>query len=117
MTPGAFAVVFYGAGAPVPDRGLVLRCGAGCGGTEGMKEQLEKLGGKAAKGDAIRTRMDRELETCCYDDPLLHKKFSEQVKETLAEYRASRNDDAYLFKSEQVLDYGDTKTVFGKTVL
>ncbi|MDF9407178.1 type I restriction endonuclease subunit R [Pelotomaculum isophthalicicum JI] len=70
----------------------------------GMKEQLEKLDSKAAKGDAIRTRMDRELETCRYDDPLLHKKFSEQLKETLEEYRASRNDDSYLFKMEKIAD-------------
>ncbi len=72
--------------------------------TEGMKEQLEKLDSKAAKGDAIRTRMDRELETCRYDDPLLYKRFSEQVKETLEEYKASRNDDAYLFKMEKMAD-------------
>ncbi|GBF33331.1 type I restriction-modification system restriction subunit R [Desulfocucumis palustris] len=72
--------------------------------TEGMKEQLEKLDGKAAKGDAIRTRMDRELETCRYDDPLLYKRFSQQVKETLEEYKAARNDDAYLFKMEKMAD-------------
>ncbi len=72
--------------------------------TEGMKEQLEKLDSKAAKGDAIRTRMDRELETCRYDDPLLYKRFSEQVKETLEEYKVSRNDDAYLFKMEIMAD-------------
>ncbi|KFI37917.1 deoxyribonuclease HsdR [Peptococcaceae bacterium SCADC1_2_3] len=72
--------------------------------TEGMKEQLEKLDNKAAKGDAIRTRMDRELETYRYDDPLLYKKFSEQVKETLAEYKAARNDSSYLFKMEKMAD-------------
>ena len=72
--------------------------------SEGMKEQLEKLGSKSAKGDAIRTRMDRELETCHYDDPLLYKKFSEQVRETLEEYKASRNDDSYLYKMEKMAD-------------
>ncbi|OPY55825.1 MAG: Type-1 restriction enzyme R protein [Pelotomaculum sp. PtaU1.Bin035] len=71
---------------------------------EGMKEQLEKLDSKAAKGDAIRTRMDRELETCRYDDPLLHKKFSEQIRETFEEYKASRNDDSYLYKMEKIAD-------------
>jgi type I restriction enzyme R subunit len=76
--------------------------------TEGMKEQLEKMDSKAAKGDAIRTRMVGELETCRYDDPLLYKKFSEQVKETLAEYKASRNDDSYLFNMEKMAD--DFKT-------
>lgn len=71
---------------------------------EGMKEQLGKLESKAAKGDAIRTRMVGELETCRYDDPLLYKKFSEQVKETLAEYKASRNDDSYLCRMEKMAD-------------
>lgn len=72
--------------------------------TEGMKEQLDKLGSKAAKGDAIRTRMDKELEAYRYDNPLIYKKFSEQVRETLAEYMSSRNDDAYLFKMEKMAD-------------
>jgi type I site-specific deoxyribonuclease, HsdR family len=72
--------------------------------TKGMQEQLERLESKTAKGDAIRTRMAGELETYRYDDPLLYKKFSEQVKETLAEYRASRNDDTYLFKMEKMAD-------------
>jgi len=72
--------------------------------TEGMQQQLEKLDSKAAKGDAIRTRMKGELETYRYDDPLLYKRFSDQVKETLAEYKASRNDDTYLFRMEKMAD-------------
>jgi type I restriction enzyme R subunit len=72
--------------------------------TEGMREQLERLASKAARGDAIRTRMIGELETHRYDDPLLYRKFSEQVRETLDEYRASRNDDSYLSKMEQKAD-------------
>ena len=72
--------------------------------TQGMREQLDRLDGKAAKGDAIRTRMDRALETYRYDDPLLYRRFSEQVKETLAEYQASRNDDAYLLVMEKMAD-------------
>lgn len=72
--------------------------------TEGMKEQLDQLDSKAAKGDAIRTRMVGELETCRYEDPLLYKKFSEQVKETLAEYKSSRNDASYLYKMEKMAD-------------
>jgi type I restriction enzyme R subunit len=72
--------------------------------TEGMREQLEKLASKAARGDAIRTRMIGELATYRYDDPLLYKKFFERVKETLEEYRTSRNDDSYLSKMEQMAD-------------
>jgi len=72
--------------------------------TAGMQAQLEKLDSKAAKGDAIRTRMAGELETYRFDDPLLYREFSEQVKETLAEYRASRNDDSYLFRMEKMAD-------------
>jgi type I restriction enzyme R subunit len=72
--------------------------------TEGMKAQLEKLDSKAAKGDAIRTRMDKELETCRYDDPLLYKRFFAQVQETLEVYKASRNDDVYFFEMEKMAD-------------
>jgi type I restriction enzyme R subunit len=72
--------------------------------TEGMRDQLERLDSKAARGDAIRTRMIWELETYRYDDPLLYKKFFGRVKETLEEYRASRNDDSYLSKMEQMAD-------------
>lgn len=72
--------------------------------TEGMREQLGRLYSKAARGDAIRTRMTGELETCRYDDPLLYKRFSEQVRETLEEYRASRNDDWYLLAMEKMAD-------------
>jgi type I restriction enzyme R subunit len=72
--------------------------------SEGMKEQLKKLDSKAAKGDAIRTRMVGEIETYRYDDPLLYKNFSEQVSETLAEYRASRNDDYYLNHMDRIAD-------------
>jgi len=71
---------------------------------EGMQKQLDRLDSKAARGDAIRTRMVGELETYRYDDPLLYKRFSEQVKETLAEYKASRNDDTYLFTMERMAD-------------
>ncbi len=71
---------------------------------EGMREQLARLESKAAKGDAIRTRMIGELETCRYDDPLLYRRFSEQVRETLDEYRASRNDDSYFLAMERMAD-------------
>ncbi len=72
--------------------------------TIGMKEQLEKLDSKTAKGDAIRTRIKGELETFRYDDPLMYKKFSEQIRETLAEYKASRNDNTYLFTMEKLAE-------------
>lgn len=71
---------------------------------ERMKEQLELLDSKAAKGDAIMTRVVGEIETYRYDDPLLHKKFSEQVRETLEEYKISRNDDSYLSKMERIAE-------------
>lgn len=62
------------------------------------------LGSTAAKGDAIRTRMEDELSTYRYDDPLLYKKFSLQVQETLSEYKTSRNDDRYLLYMERIAE-------------
>jgi type I restriction enzyme R subunit len=69
---------------------------------EGMKKQLETLDSKAAKGDAIRTRLSAQLETSRHDDPLLYKRFYERLRKTLEEYKQSRNDDVYLQNMEHI---------------
>lgn len=69
---------------------------------EAMKAQLDLLGSKTAKADSIRTRVAAELETRRHDDPLFYKNFYEQVKETLAEYKVTRNDDLYLNNMEHI---------------
>lgn len=69
-----------------------------------MQKQLERLGSKEAKADAIRTRLAAELETKQYDDPMLYMKFSEQISETLEQYKVEREGDAYLASMERLAD-------------
>lgn len=69
-----------------------------------MQEQLERLGSKEAKADAIRTRLTAELETKQYEDPILYMKFSDQISETLAQYKTERESDAYLASMERLAE-------------
>jgi len=61
-----------------------------------MEKQLDEIDGQKAKAAYIRTRLVSELEAHRYEDPLLFKRFSERIRDTLAEYRKSRDENAYL---------------------
>jgi type I restriction enzyme, R subunit len=63
---------------------------------QAMDNQLEEIDGQKAKAAYIRTRLVSELEARRYEDPLLFKRFSERIRDTLAEYRKSRDENAYL---------------------
>ena len=61
-----------------------------------MDKQLKEIDGQKAKAAYIRTRLVSELEARRYEDPLLFKRFSERIRDTLAEYRKYRDENAYL---------------------
>lgn len=61
-----------------------------------MDKQLEEVDGQKAKAAYIQTRVAAELEARRYEDPMLFKKFSERIRNTIEEYRKSRDDNAYL---------------------
>lgn len=61
-----------------------------------MDKQLDEVDGQKAKAAYIHTRMVSELEARRYEDPLLFKRFSERIRETLAEYKTSRDENEYL---------------------
>jgi type I restriction enzyme R subunit len=61
-----------------------------------MDKQLDEIDGQKAKAAYIRTRLVSELEAHRYEDPFLFKRFSERIRETLAEYRKSRDENEYL---------------------
>ena len=61
-----------------------------------MEKQLDEIEGQKAKAAYIQTRIVSELEAKRYEDPLLFKRFSERIRETLEEYRQSRDENAYL---------------------
>ena len=61
-----------------------------------MDKQLDEIDGQKAKAAYIHTRLVSELEARRYDDPLLFKRFSERIRDTLAEYRKFRDENSYL---------------------
>lgn len=69
-----------------------------------MDKQLDEIDGQKAKAAYIRTRLVSELEARRYEDPLLFKRFSERIRDTLAEYRKSRDENAYLSSMRKMAD-------------
>ena len=63
---------------------------------DAMDKQLEEVEGQKAKAAYIHTRIVSELESRRYEDPLLYKRFSERIRETIAAYRQSRDENSYL---------------------
>ncbi len=67
-----------------------------------MSELFEQFDSAGAKADVIKTRMESKLQQIRYDDPLLFEKFSTKIKNTLAEYAQTRDDDTYFKNMEQM---------------
>lgn len=63
---------------------------------DAMDKQLEEVEGQKAKAAYIHTRIVSELESRRYEDPLLYKRFSERIRDTIAAYRQSRDENSYL---------------------
>lgn len=61
-----------------------------------MDKQLEEVEGHRAKAAYIHTRLVSELESRRYEDPMLYKRFSERIQDTIDEYRKSRDENIYL---------------------
>lgn len=69
-----------------------------------MDKQLEQVEGQKAKAAYIHTRIVSELESRRYEDPMLFKKFSERIKDTIAEYRKSRDENVYLASMQRMAE-------------
>ena len=69
-----------------------------------MEKQLEEVEGQKAKAAYIQTRIVSELESRRYEDPMLFKKFSERIRDTIAEYRKSRDENVYLASMKKMAD-------------
>ncbi len=79
-----------------------------------FQEEVENTTGKAAKADKIASRTAKHISEKMEEDPAFYKKFSEMLKETIADYEAKRIDEAqYLSKvleiMNNVLDYTDNE--------
>ncbi|MFH1126660.1 MAG: type I restriction enzyme endonuclease domain-containing protein [archaeon] len=81
-----------------------------------FEKELERLGSKRAKADAIRTRMSKSISEKCGENPVFYKKFSERIDEVLKAYREARiSEGEYLNKMKGIVDdyrKGDSGIVY-----
>ncbi len=70
-----------------------------------FREEVENTTGKAAKADKIASRTARHISEKMDEDPAFYKKFSEMLKETIADYENKRIDEAaYLARVQEIMN-------------
>lgn len=77
-----------------------------------FQQEVEKTTGKAAKADKISSRTAKHIAEKMDEDPAFYKKFSQILRETIADYEAKRINEAQYLKRVQeimnnVLSYTD----------
>lgn len=78
---------------------------------EKFQEEIEHTIGKAAKADKIASRTSKHITEKMEEDPAFYKKFSQMLKETIADYEAKRISEAqYLSKVQDIMEKVLTKT-------
>jgi type I restriction enzyme R subunit len=78
---------------------------------EKFQEEIENTTGKAAKADKIASRTSKHITEKMDEDPAFYKKFSQLLKETIADYEAKRISEAqYLSKVQNIMDNVLTRT-------
>lgn len=75
--------------------------------SKAFEEEIERLGSKRAKADAIRTRLTKSVHTKWDENPSYYKKFSERIQEAIQDYRDKRISEAeYLNRMKDIMkDY------------
>lgn len=72
---------------------------------EKFQEELENTTGKAARADKIASRTSKHITEKMDEDPAFYKKFSQLLKETIADYESKRITEAqYLSKVQDIMD-------------
>lgn len=67
--------------------------------------EVENTTGKAAKADKIASRTSKHISDKMEEDPAFYKKFSQMLKETIADYEARRITEAqYLNKVQEIMN-------------
>jgi type I restriction enzyme R subunit len=70
-----------------------------------FQQEVENTTGKAAKADKIASRTARHITEKMDEDPAFYKKFSQMLKETIAEYEAKRISEAqYLSRVQDIMN-------------
>ena len=69
-----------------------------------FQQEVENTTGKAAKADKIASRTAKHISEKMDEDPAFYKKFSQMLKETIADYEAKRiNEAQYLSKVQEIM--------------
>ena len=72
---------------------------------EKFQQEVENTTGKAAKADKIASRTAKHISEKMEEDPAFYKKFSELLRQTIADYEAKRIDEAqYLSKVQEIME-------------
>ncbi len=72
---------------------------------EKFQQEVENTTGKAAKADKIASRTAKHISEKMEEDPAFYKKFSQMLKESIADYEARRiNEAQYLSKVLEIMN-------------
>lgn len=70
-----------------------------------FQQEVENTTGKAAKADKIASRTAKHISEKMDEDPAFYKKFSQMLKETIADYEAKRISEAqYLSRVRDIMN-------------
>jgi len=70
-----------------------------------FQQEVENTTGKAAKADKIASRTAKHITEKMDEDPAFFKKFSQMLKETIADYEAKRISEAqYLSRVQDIMN-------------
>lgn len=70
-----------------------------------FQQELENTTGKAAKADKIASRTAKHITEKMDEDPALYKKFSQMLKETIADYETKRiSETQYLSRVQDIMN-------------
>jgi type I restriction enzyme R subunit len=70
-----------------------------------FQQEVENTTGKAAKADKIASRTAKHITEKMDEDPAFYKKFSQMLKETIADYEARRISEAqYLARVRDIMN-------------
>jgi type I restriction enzyme R subunit len=72
---------------------------------EKFQQEVENTTGKAAKADKIASRTAKHITEKMEEDPAFYKKFSQMLKEAIADYETQRiNEAQYLIKVKDIMN-------------
>jgi len=70
-----------------------------------FQQEVENTTGKAAKADKIASRTAKHITEKMDEDPAFYKKFSQMLKDTIADYEAKRISEAqYLSRVQDIMN-------------